>query len=126
MQKHRNITVPHGHNEKTDITDDGFGMLFEAIWKQAVNEDINHARTRLIKDVKWAFGIETLSVKAEVIIDAAMVKINKAVRQKVYKEALLWPDAPHPQRQDKEYESAYGKAKNEVIRLIGDLNYGEY
>lgn len=126
---------------------DGFARLYAAIWSQAVEGEEIEQRFRLFCDVvEGVFGeilqcypwdrkntlpkIKRIIIKkygraGERAVKNIVASINEhrkpllsAVRDKIYRETLNWPDNPKG-RKDKQFEAEYKKIFDTVLSTSG-------
>lgn len=123
------------------VDDKNYMLLYEAIWKQAVDNDFKEQKMRLVRETSekiFPVLLKYSDIKRNSI--AAMGKIIKAytnksgfavfreyekeldksfklllaaVQRKIYREAEKWPS--NTKARDKEYEKEYTEIKRNLI-----------
>jgi hypothetical protein len=104
--------------------DRGYMELNAAMWKQAVDDEIKLQKQRLFDELWNLYSYITIvNVFDKEFVDNITEEafnngtIDKAIRFKIYRESMRWPNNIKNER-DAEYEKVYIKVKNELINKI--------
>ena len=120
--------------------DNGFAMLYAAIWGKAVEDELRRQMTRLLIDtsgrlfsgllkykkayrntyakvnrlVGLEYGIQgkRLVRELETLIDENKAAIKKAVQAKIYRESEAWPN---DHEKDTEFEKEYMQIRDDIL-----------
>lgn len=123
----------------------GFLNLYEAIWKQAVEEDTQKYRFELKKDIALKifpdivkqdsgrfftedalknaitkyYGKQNEDTLKIISLKIEQSDFQKAVKWKVHREASIWPSSPGT---DKQFFSHYHKLKSMIADELKSMN----
>jgi hypothetical protein len=123
----------------------GFLSLNDAIWRNAVDEEYKHQKSRLLMELSERFfpallkydrdsrrsyvkiqaivgskygavGLETMN-KLEIEIEEHSYILKKSVQSKVHRETFKWPDNPRGKK-DVKFEKEYKHIKQSILASL--------
>jgi predicted DNA-binding ArsR family transcriptional regulator len=130
------------------VDDKNYMLLYEAIWKQAVDDDFKEQKMRLVRETsekifpvllkysgekRKSFTDILRIIKSSYVHKSEIDKLNEyqkeldksfkllieAVQRKIYREAEKWPR--RTRYRDKEYEAEYTEIKRNLIAKLTNL-----